>query len=128
MRKLLIITAAIIMCATVPAVSEMTDSAVLSYIIQGVQSGKTKSQIGQELLEKGVTAEQARRIMNKFENNHEEMDEPVLKRNMSATTDRQRSIDTLNKKDMTDILVPEDTVSVEKEVKIFGHDFFNNKK
>lgn len=128
MRKLLIITAAIIMCATVPAASEMTDSAVLSYIIQGVQSGKTKSQIGQELLEKGVTAEQARRIMNKFENNHEEMDEPVLKRNMSATTDRQRSIDTLNKKDMTDILVPEDTVSVEKEVKIFGHDFFNNKK
>lgn len=45
----------------------MTDQQVITYIRQQAARGKSQDQIGKELLAKGVTPEQARRIKDKFE-------------------------------------------------------------
>lgn len=45
----------------------MTDQQVIAYIKQQVAAGKTQQQIGQELLAKGVTPQQAQRIKALFE-------------------------------------------------------------
>lgn len=45
----------------------MTDQQVISYIKQQAAAGKTQQQIGQELLAKGVTPEQAQRIKAQYE-------------------------------------------------------------
>ena len=45
----------------------MTDDEVIAYIKQQSAAGKTEQQIGKELLAKGVTPEQAKRIKAKFE-------------------------------------------------------------
>ncbi len=47
--------------------SAMTDQQVIDYIKQQSASGKTEKEIGKELLAKGVTPEQAKRIKAKFE-------------------------------------------------------------
>ncbi len=48
------------------AYAQMTDEAILSYIAEGVAAGKTNSQIGNELLAKGVTVTQAKRLIQAY--------------------------------------------------------------
>lgn len=50
----------------------MTDQQVIAYIKQQMAAGKTQEQIGQELLAKGVTPEQAQRIKLQYEAMNEE--------------------------------------------------------
>lgn len=49
------------------SVFAMTDDQVVAYIKQQAAAGKTEQQIGKELLAKGVTPEQAKRIKARFE-------------------------------------------------------------
>lgn len=53
----------------VVAFAQMTDQAVLNYIKQGMSQGKTQAQIGNELLAKGVTVSQAKRLMAAYKAN-----------------------------------------------------------
>lgn len=56
-------------CALVA--SALTDQQVIDYIKKQTAAGKTEQQIGKELLAKGVTPEQAKRIKAKFEKQQE---------------------------------------------------------
>lgn len=47
--------------------SALTDQQVIAYIKSGIAAGKSKQQIGQELLAQGVTPEQAERIKSIYE-------------------------------------------------------------
>ena len=48
-------------------VSALTDQQVIDYIKKQSAAGKTEQQIGKELLAKGVTPDQAKRIKAKYE-------------------------------------------------------------
>lgn len=50
-----------------PAMAQMTDEAVYTYVKEGLESGKTQDMLIQELLARGVTKEQALRIKNSLE-------------------------------------------------------------
>ena len=52
----------------VPAQAQMTDEQVISYVQQGLNSGKSQTQIGRELLAKGVTQSQIERIKANYQN------------------------------------------------------------
>ena len=61
MKKLLIIAAAILAFAS-PLGAQMTDEQVVQYVKNAAAEGKSQTQIGKELLAKGVTEAQAERI------------------------------------------------------------------
>ncbi|MDE6096646.1 MAG: SLBB domain-containing protein [Muribaculaceae bacterium] len=63
MRRILL---SFLMFCTLSAFA-MTDDEVIAYIKQQSAAGKTEQQIGKELLAKGVTPDQAKRIKAKFE-------------------------------------------------------------
>ena len=50
-----------------PAFAQLSDESVIQYVIEGRRSGKSEQQIGKELLARGVTAEQAERLKQKYE-------------------------------------------------------------
>lgn len=65
-KKLILTIAMLVMVGSVCAWAQMSDDAIISYITQGVAAGKTQSQIGNELLAKGVTVAQAKRLMETY--------------------------------------------------------------
>ena len=59
--------AALLLLAGAPAAwAQMSDSAIVKYIMEGVSAGKTESQIGTELLSKGVSTQQLQRLMKSY--------------------------------------------------------------
>ena len=67
MKKLLIIAAAVLAFAT-PLAAQMSDEQVVQYVKNAAAEGKSESQIGKELLSRGVTEAQAERIKVQYEN------------------------------------------------------------
>ena len=51
----------------VPAMAQMTDEAVYTYVKEGLENGKSQDMLIKELLAKGVTKEQALRIKSNLE-------------------------------------------------------------
>ena len=49
------------------AQSSMTDQAVMEYVIEEHQKGTSQSQIVTQLIQKGVTIDQIRRVKKKYE-------------------------------------------------------------
>lgn len=72
----------------------MTDQQVIAYIKQQASLGKTQDQIGQELLAKGVTPEQAQRIKAQYE---AQQAATGTNANASAASSRTRSSSQNNK-------------------------------
>lgn len=69
--------------------STMTDNAVMEYIIQEHEKGSSQSQIVTQLMQKGVTIEQIRRVKKKFE--QEKSSQAMGARNLTTTgKDRTR--------------------------------------
>lgn len=66
LKKFTLIFAALVLFGSAAAYAQMSDDAIISYITQGVAAGKTQSQIGNELLAKGVTVSQAKRLMQSY--------------------------------------------------------------
>lgn len=126
----------------------MTDQQVIAYIKQQVAAGKNQQQIGQELLAKGVTPEQAQRIKNQIasENQANQKQTPTqvstVKRNpapnVRRTTDAMKKLNDINPKtglpeipeanpmdEMFLEMYPDTIAPEEPEILIFGHDIFN---
>ncbi len=108
------------------AYAQMTDDQVIEYTRNAVASGKSQDQITQELLVKGVTPEQAKRIKAKYDaaqNSGSSVSEAVDNRlsrraesSFNITEDATKSkVDTLSRRPDEDAL----------EVMIFGHNVFN---
>lgn len=72
----------------------MTDQQVIAYIKQQAAAGKSQEQIGQELLAKGVTPEQAQRIKAQYEAQQEaansRMNAPASTTNRTRTTSQNQ--------------------------------------
>lgn len=66
--KLWLIACMIGTCA-VTVYARMTDDQVVAYVKQATAQGKSKQQIGRELLAKGVTQEQVERLKTRYEDN-----------------------------------------------------------
>ncbi len=74
------------------SVFAMTDDEVIAYIKQQSAAGKTEQQIGKELLARGVTPEQAKRIKAKFESQGDQTGQVGgVSLSSSGTNDRLRS-------------------------------------
>lgn len=65
-RKLILMFCAISL-ATLPALAQMTDEAVISYVNQAMAAGKSQTDIAKSLATRGVTREQAERIKQRLE-------------------------------------------------------------
>lgn len=68
LKKFVVIFAVAILAGSAAAYAQMSDSAIISYITEGVAAGKSQTQIGNELLAKGVTVAQAKRLMQSYKN------------------------------------------------------------
>ncbi len=110
--------------------SAMSDQQVIDYIKSQTAAGKTYQQIGKELMAKGVTPEQAKRIKSQLE--AEQQGEGVLTDLSLTGSDRQR------KKITGDELSSEVMVDIDREVsrgdgttasrrQIYGHTVFNSR-
>lgn len=128
----------------------MTDQQVIAFIKQQAAAGKSQQQIGQELIARGITPEQAQRIKAQYEAQKANSNGPannsassrmrsssnnakaVSKNNNTANT--QNNTTTNNGENEVDIfstsldemlLNGEEPIDSIPEIKIFGHDIFN---
>lgn len=138
-------------CALVA--SALTDQQVIDYIKKQTAAGKSEQQIGKELLAKGVTPEQAKRIKAKLENLQTESRGSVtqeggnlIKESRSHTLSNSKNDKNRprtgrinrpgdlfgNKGDVMfpdSMLVEDDAIhnsELEKDRMIYGHDLFNS--
>lgn len=137
MTRKIIATISAIALSAVCVFAQMTDEAVLSYVMQGISSGKTKQQLSTELLAKGVTVAQAKRVMQKASENKFDGDAiPSFKTNTLDVSSRELrsrsavsvSVEDENKSKMENA----DTVKKlilkndGKQIVIYGHDIFKS--
>ena len=122
----------------------MTDQQVIAYIKQQAAQGKTQEQIGQELLSKGVTPEQAQRIKTQYDAQQAQSKiktdgdrsrtstqtnravKKIAKTNSDSKIEEEEIVDIFSSSlDETMWLnMEEDNTSTQKV--IFGHDIFNS--
>lgn len=141
-------TISAIVIFAVNALAQMSDDALLKYVMQGVNSGKTKQQIATELMAKGVTAAQAKRVMQKYKDDSTEGDEPILEQTktlnvksreiryrsaVSSTIDGKGRKNNNNGNDNDNVEEPDTVKAVVlknegKKVVIYGHDIFRKNK
>ncbi len=111
------------------ASAQMTDQQVIEYTKSAVSSGKNQNQIATELLAKGVTPDQAERIMKKYEAGQsvgsESYTSQSIDNQLSRRTESSTSMTTENvgENNMAEVVVAASTVTA---TTIFGHDIFNN--
>ena len=67
MKTLRIIVTSLLLLFSVPVLAQMSDEQVVEYVKAAAQEGKGEEQIAKEVLAKGVTEAQAKRIMAKYE-------------------------------------------------------------
>lgn len=112
----------VLICCSLAA-SALTDDQVIAYIKQQTALGKTQQQIGKELLAKGVTPEQAKRIKEAYE-----AQEGAAQNTPDAAPQNYNDIATA-RKNMTEV-GPDSTLANQSArpqtqgVKIYGHDIF----
>ena len=117
------------MAATLMA-SAMTDQEVINYIKTATAAGKSNQQIGKELMARGVTPEQAKRIKQQLEG--EQQSETVVAKQGVSGIYKERAHDAsadLSSETVTDVSREVDegwdnTVSARQ---IYGHKVFNSR-
>lgn len=124
-----ILLSLLLVCSLVA--SAMTDQQVIDYIKQQSAAGKTEKQIGQELMAKGVTAEQARRIKAKFESQGQ-TETLVVNQGIGAANAERRhdaSTDVSDATTMDDVTreVDEGNNGTVSARQIYGHKVFNSR-
>lgn len=123
-----ILLSLLLVCSLVA--SAMTDQQVIDYIKQQSAAGKTEKQIGKELMAKGVTAEQARRIKAKFESQGQTETLVVNQGIGAANAERRHDAST----DVSDATMDDVTREVDEgnngtvsARQIYGHKVFNSR-
>lgn len=157
MRKFIIFFMTFGLLCAVPAAAQMSDNAIIAYISQGIASGKSQTQIGNELMAKGVTVSQAKRLMQNYKNSHSgEMttvgvnnfsskhktkatsasrgDRGLYQTDTSLRSDEFKKMkdkkrdDDFDEEDMQNDSRIEPSDSTKRKRKIFGHDIFRNNR
>ena len=122
MKKILFICFMTLTCHHASAQTSMTDEQVKDYAITLNKQGLSKEQIYMELLKKGVTEDQLKRLYSKYENQKESGSSSDHKNMSKGTTSRMRSVNGEQREEFDTSM---DEVNTHR--KIFGHDVFNNK-
>lgn len=120
-----------ILLSALPLSAQMTDSQVISYIKKARASGKSKSQIGQELFEKGVKEEQMSRLYEKYSgmiSNTDESDVYQSKSGIGIVSaanrgDRTGTDDRSPRSEARDVSYSR-VVPITDSTRIFGHGIF----
>ena len=122
MKEILFICFMTLTCHHASAQTSMTDEQVKDYAITLNKQGLSKEQIYMELLKKGVTEDQLKRLYSKYENQKESGNLSDHKNMSKGTTSRMRSVNGEQREEFDTSM---DKVNTHR--KIFGHDVFNNK-
>lgn len=127
-KKLAILAATLLLFAGVQAHAQMTDTAIIQYLTEGVASGKSEAQLGNELLSKGVSVSQIQRLLKVYKSGNAVMytARPTNKLDdvrpeRKAQTDDAEQVNT----------IPADTTAAsmtDDAIRIYGHDVFTNRK
>ncbi|MDE6265962.1 MAG: SLBB domain-containing protein [Muribaculaceae bacterium] len=108
----------------------MTDQQVIDYIKQQTAAGKTNQQIGKELMARGVTPEQAKRIKAQLESS-EQSEKVVTSQNVVGNYYERRhdASEDLSSETMTDVSreVDEGASNTVSARQIYGHKVFNSR-
>lgn len=124
MKRLLATLFACLFLAVLNSYAQMSDEQVIEYVKSGVASGKSETQIGKELLARGVTQAQAERIKANYEKSNAEgatVTEQAL--NARSITRDSRS-ETVNSGAPISEVVSSEFSS---RANVFGHDIFNGR-
>ena len=65
-KKLAVIVAVLLCLASVQLHAQMTDNAIIQYLTEGIATGKSEAQLGNELLSKGVSISQIQRLLKVY--------------------------------------------------------------
>jgi len=117
--------------------SALTDQQVIDYIKKQTAAGKSEQQIGKELLAKGVTPEQAKRIKAKFEQAQSEGTSITsmggMKKVENTRSHTMQRSNTMRQEETDSIygnteFMDEDEADLDKERRqIYGHDVFDSR-
>jgi len=137
MKKLLRLCLFLCLASAPTVYAQMSDSQIIAYVQQGLKAGKSQTQIGQELLAKGVPTSQIQRLMQQHGNGNATTALPgggsQAERTTLKSRMRQSQIDTtqiFKEKDEDGLLLPpKDSIKNRKIAAddIFGHNLFSNK-
>lgn len=113
-------------CATLQVFSQMSDQQVITYINEGKKSGKSESQISQELVSKGVSREQLEQIKQRNEKQQNTSNNTYnYQYDSRLRPTEERLYDTvLNDSVLNAELQKQKKDSIENT--IFGHNLFKN--
>lgn len=136
MKRLLISLFVCLFAASFAANAQMSDEQVVEYVKSAAAAGKSETQIGKELLAKGVTPAQAERIKAKYEkeaDKGESLTQKALNRGEIRRVTREETLS--NQSGLTEEMFEQLEMGEEEQLdslemdkpKIFGHDIFNNK-
>ncbi len=127
MKRLLLLATALLCLAVQGLDAQMTDSQVVDYVKKGVAAGKSESQLGKELLARGVTRDQAERIKAKYESGDEgpSVTAQALEGGAIGRSGRSDSMDGSDSE--PENVLDAATGSKEETVRIFGHDIFTSR-
>lgn len=123
-KFLSIVAAASVMAfASVEAMAQMTDDAVVAYVKEGMSSGKSQNDMVKELAARGVTREQAERLKTRLEKENAGQTEAVK---AAGVQERQRR---LNEGALESETANVDVIVAEIEEpgqRVFGRDIFTS--
>ena len=114
-----------LMLASFDAMAQMTDDAVVSYVKEGMASGKSQNDMIKELAARGVTREQAERLKSRFENENSTRNEAVK---VAGVQERQRRInDGILEPQSDDIEMLAADIEIPDQKKVFGRNIFSSR-
>lgn len=133
MKEKIFCISLMLLCLTMPlAAQNMSDKEVLDYAKSGLAAGKSQTQIGKELIFKGVTREQVERIKKELEDSSAgktkgaEQTRNVMRKTAIDITDAETDSDG-DDKDVADDDVATVAGKDSKENSVFGRNIFQNK-
>ena len=125
-RILILLSVALLGFSSVAQAQSMSDESIIEYATSALAAGKTKTQIGQELLSRGVSTTQLKRVMNQYSAGIATQSQ-AQSSSSAAKVDRQRTEFAEESKAML-AEEPAEQIRISENVPIYGHDIFNNSK
>lgn len=124
MIKKLILMICAISLVTLPAMAQMTDEAVISYVNQAMAAGKSQTDIAKSLASRGVTKEQAERIKQRLESEKAVGGAEASKTAGAQEYQRRESESVMEENATTDEIIAEAEAA---ESTVFGRQIFTSK-
>lgn len=128
MKKLVVLSVAALLSLSFTAMAQMTDSQVISYVKSANEAGKSETQIGRELLSKGVTKEQLQRLKAKYESGAIGSEGTALAGADKVGVNPRQQVITgaLDNAEIIAAAPAEQFADEADAIRIFGHDIFTS--